>query len=161
MEKQVMCQKRGQLSPANMKKFLRELERTGNLKASAAYVGVTAQTIYAAQKRIEGFKDACDTARDKMAHTVESEMRRRAIDGVEKGVYYQGELVATELEYSDQLLTLLAKANAPDRYGKIDDRFGTVEHKHSLDDKSMDKLAGLLGIRIIDVESSTQSSLSD
>lgn len=158
MEKQVMCQKRGQLSPVNMKKFLRELERTGNLKASAAYVGVTPQAIYSAQKKIDGFKEACDVARDKMAHTVETEMRRRAIEGVEKGVYYKGELVATEREYSDSLLTMLAKANAPDRYGRIDDRLGTVEHKHSLDDKSIDKLAGLLGIRIIDV---TAPSLSD
>jgi hypothetical protein len=51
-----------------------------------------------------------------------SEATRRAVHGVEKGVYYRGELVATETEYSDTLLTTLLKARVPEFAQREDQR---------------------------------------
>lgn len=41
---------------------------------------------------------------------LESEAIRRAVTGVEKGVYYKGEKVDTEIQYSDTLLAKLLEA---------------------------------------------------
>ena len=46
-----------------------------------------------------------------------SEAIRRAVHGVDKGVYYKGELVDTQKEYSDSLLTTLLKAKVDDFKG--------------------------------------------
>jgi hypothetical protein len=42
---------------------------------------------------------------------------KRAVHGVEKGVYFKGERVDTEIQYSDGLLTTLLKGRLPDIYG--------------------------------------------
>lgn len=47
---------------------------------------------------------------------MEREAYRRAVDGVEKGVYYKGDRIATEHEYSDTLLIFMLKARAPEKY---------------------------------------------
>ncbi len=46
----------------------------------------------------------------------EDEADRRAVDGVDRGIYHQGFLVATEKKYSDSLLALMLKAGNPDKY---------------------------------------------
>lgn len=48
--------------------------------------------------------------------TIEDEALRRAVQGVEKGIYYQGTLVDKTREYSDTLLERLLKARRPDKY---------------------------------------------
>ncbi len=44
---------------------------------------------------------------------IESALIQRAIHGVEKGVYYKGERVDSETQYSDALLVKLAEARLP------------------------------------------------
>jgi hypothetical protein len=51
-----------------------------------------------------------------------SEATRRAVHGVEKGVYYRGTLVDTQIEYSDSLLTTLLKARVPEFAQQADQR---------------------------------------
>jgi len=46
----------------------------------------------------------------------EDEADRRAVDGVDHGIYHQGYLVANEKKYSDTLLALMLKAGNPDKY---------------------------------------------
>lgn len=58
------------------------------------------------------FEDAKRDAND----ALESEARRRAIGGVDKPFYYQGELVETTKQYSDVLLIFLMKAADPGRF---------------------------------------------
>ncbi len=45
--------------------------------------------------------------------TLENAAYQRAVRGVEKGVYYKGEKVDTETQYSDGLLSQLLKARVP------------------------------------------------
>jgi len=56
----------------------------------------------------EAHAAACDT--------IEAEMRRRAIDGVEKPVFYKGQQCGTVREYSDMLLAMLANGAMPEKY---------------------------------------------
>ena len=60
----------------------------------------------------EAFKDAHAEACD----ALESEVRRRAVEGVVRAVYYKGEVVGYMREYSDTLLMFLMKGAMPEKY---------------------------------------------
>jgi len=55
----------------------------------------------------------------------EDELLRRGVEGIDKNIYHQGEVVDTVKEYSDPLLVMLLKAENPDKYA---DR-SKVEHQ--------------------------------
>jgi hypothetical protein len=133
------------LDPPRVKKFLKELERTGNLAASASRVNVTKAAIYAAMKRDEFFKEAVEMARARAAHDIENELRRRGIEGYEEEVFHNGEMVGTKRKYSDRLLELLAKGNI-EKYGKLEQNLGVNINLGS--DSIKDKLANMLGVQV-------------
>lgn len=54
-----------------------------------------------------------ENAKSVGALRLESAAIHRAVNGVDKGIYYQGLLVDTEKQYSDGLLTQLLKARVP------------------------------------------------
>jgi hypothetical protein len=62
-------------------------------------------------------REALENAEQCGALRLESVAIKRATEGVEEGVYYQGELVGTERKYSDGLLTTLMKGKMKSRYG--------------------------------------------
>jgi len=144
-------QKHGRFGPQQKKKFLRLLAKHGNLKQCAAMVGVSSQAVYKAMNKDEKLKEAVDIARDKAAVVIESEIKRRAIDGVEKDVYFQGEVVGTEIVYSDKMLELLARANIPE-YGNVASNLGSHSQPqvniNILNGETKTKLADLLGVTI-------------
>lgn len=51
------------------------------------------------------------------AMSLQSAAIKRAVHGVEKGVYYKGDRVDTEIQYSDGLLVTLLKGRLPEIYG--------------------------------------------
>lgn len=59
------------------------------------------------------------------ALALQSEAIRRAVHGVEKGVYFKGEQVDTEIVYSDGLLTTLLKGRMAETFGGEDQRSAT------------------------------------
>lgn len=63
---------------------------------------------------IPSFKQEIDDAQDEYQAVIHMEMHRRAVDGIDKGVYHQGELVATEKVYSDTLLVKMADTHNPE-----------------------------------------------
>lgn len=63
-------------------------------------------------------KEILDEAEAVGSLSLESEALRRAVDGVDEGVYYRGELVGTEKKYSDTLLNTLLKAKIRDKYAQ-------------------------------------------
>lgn len=48
----------------------------------------------------------------------EDELLRRAIEGVDKPIYYKGQQIDTVKEYSDTLLQMMLKAGKPDKYSE-------------------------------------------
>lgn len=135
------------LTEKRQAKILDLLEQTGNLSASSAAAGVSARAVYKLMDRNPEFRKQVKDAREKACLAIEQEMIRRGLTGIERGVYYQGEKVATEKEYSDKLLLALAKANMPQRYAERSVAY--VQNNFSVDDTSQrakQRLANLLGI---------------
>ena len=94
------------------------LSQTGNLEASAAAAGVHPRTVYNHIYKDEEFKERIEQARAKACHAIESEIARRGLHGINKPVFYQGEKVAEQKEYSDKLLLAMARANMGARYSE-------------------------------------------
>ncbi len=69
---------------------------------------------------------ACGLQRDG-TDRMEDEARRRAVDGVEESVFYQGEQVSTVRRYSDTLLIFMLKARRPETYRERSDINSTIQ----------------------------------
>ena len=98
--------------------FLRQLRGHGLVNTAATAAGVTKRAIDRLRLNDAEFDYACECAIEAAADELELEARRRAVDGIEKGVWYQGEEVGTELHYSDGLLTTLLKAKRADEFAE-------------------------------------------
>jgi hypothetical protein len=59
------------------------------------------------------------------AMSLQSAAIQRAVHGVTKGVYFKGERVDEEVQYSDGLLTTLLKARLPETFGGEEQRGNT------------------------------------
>jgi len=120
--------KRGKWKP----RFLAALAKSGVVRQAAAEAGVQYQTVFIARDphnrtganlaEAQAFAKAWDDALAEAAASVETEIRRRALQGVERerAIYYRGEQIGTQLIrlYSDRLLMFLARALHPEIYGE-------------------------------------------
>jgi hypothetical protein len=105
------------VTPTQQDIFLTVFRETGLWHKAAASAGTTKSAI---QRYCENKTDDAEVfllniqeAAGQWADTIEAEMTRRAIDGVEKDVYYKGQIVGTEIVYSDTLLSKMADAHIP------------------------------------------------
>ena len=74
--------------------FVRHLADCGNVRAAALAVGFAPPSLYDHRRRDAVFAEAWDRAIETAMDTVlEPEAIRRAVDGVEKPVYHQGQVV--------------------------------------------------------------------
>ena len=97
--------------------FVRVLEDCGNVRAAEQAVGFAATSLYAHRRQDAAFAAAWDAAIETAMDTVlEPEAVRRAVEGVERTVYHDGQAVGVERHYSDTLLIFLLKGGKPDRY---------------------------------------------
>lgn len=72
--------------------FLASLSRTGVVTESARAVGVTRSTVHSLRQRYPEFSQAWDDAIEQHHDALEAELIRRATDGVQEPVVYQGQL---------------------------------------------------------------------
>lgn len=93
-------------------------------QAAARHAGTTLKSVLKYRDENAEFAEAYDEAVTARAELIENEVWRRGVDGIEKGVYYKGERVDTELQYSDTLLVKLAEAYAPEKFSS------KVQHNH-------------------------------
>ena len=143
--------KAGKFTTQARNKFLRFLEKTGNMNSAAAHVGITRQNVYYIMKRNPAFADKVEIARGKALGELESEAVRRGRDGVEKDVRFKGEVVGKEKQYSDGLLTKLLEASDPERYGKKSYNYSEQNINIAGESSAKEKLASLLGVSLDDV----------
>jgi hypothetical protein len=97
-------------------KFLDALMRDPNVSRAAAIAGYGRQHAYAVRAENAAFRKCWDEAVEIAVDALESEVRRRAMDGVERPIYQGGVLVGSVREHSDQLAALLLKAHRPEKY---------------------------------------------
>lgn len=110
---------RVEIAKKKKQKFLRKLAECGVVKYAAQAAGYTSATnLYRYRQEDEEFAKKWDEAEKVGTDVLEAEAFRRAVRGVEKGIYFKGVKVDTELVYSDGLLQTLLKAKKPEVYGE-------------------------------------------
>lgn len=97
--------------------FIASLRDQGVVRAACEAAEIVRSTAYRRRDESLAFAAQWDEALQDFADTLEAEAIRRARDGTIKGIYHQGVLMNTELQYSDTLMTQMLKAKRPDEYG--------------------------------------------
>jgi hypothetical protein len=94
--------------------FIAKLRLSGIPSVAARAVGRGEVVFQKERKTNAAFSDAWDWALREAADLLKLEARRRAVDGIDKPIFYQGDECAVIKEYSDTLLVALLKADHPD-----------------------------------------------
>jgi len=94
---------------AAKKRYIKCYAKLGFTKKSATAAGIRYRTLSIWRLADPEFALQELEAKQTYLEKLEFEADRRAVDGVEKGVYFQGDKVDTELKYSDQLLMFRLK----------------------------------------------------
>jgi molybdenum-dependent DNA-binding transcriptional regulator ModE len=103
------------LTRQQQREFLVHFAICGNILQAAENVGIERQKHYEWLNDPE-YKKMFEDAKEDAADALEKEARRRAVEGVDEPVFYQGCVCGTVRKYSDLLLTVLLKGNRPDKY---------------------------------------------
>ena len=102
--------------------FLAKFSKTHLLCASADAAGISPQAVEQWRHEVDGHSGTLNTfnfpKRFNMAslryqETLDAEIDRRGVDGIDKPIYYKGEKVDTVREYSDNLLMFRRKKLDP------------------------------------------------
>lgn len=92
------------------------IETGGNVSRACEESGTARQRVYEWRAADPAFATAWDEAVEAGTDELEEEARRRAYEGVDEPVFYQGEMCGTIRKYSDTLLIFLLKGRRPDKY---------------------------------------------
>lgn len=96
---------------------LKYLRQTGKVNESCQRAGYADATYIQRLRNTDPeFSKAFDEAREVALSRFEDELVRRGVDGVEREIFFKGEVCGREMQYSDQLLMFLLKANDPAKY---------------------------------------------
>ena len=99
--------------------FLRVLKGTGNVSAAARSAEVSLHNAYLKKSNEKKFSREWDAAMEEALDDLEGELRRRALEGTEKAVYYGGEKVGSVRAYNDNLAMFLLKSRRGNIYGDV------------------------------------------
>ena len=80
-------------------------------------------------------------AQSQVVGALEDEATRRAFDGVDKPVFYQGRRCGRIREYSDTLLMFLLRGAAPEKYREQHEHRGEIQHHLKFDGRLENLLA--------------------
>lgn len=103
---------------AKRKKFLAALAQGDSVAGACRASGIARRTAYRWRVGDDDFLEAWEDAIDEGTDLLEDEARRRAVEGVEQPVMYQGKQVATVRKHSDPLLIFLLKGRRPEVFGE-------------------------------------------
>jgi len=123
--------------------FLTALVNTSGQWAKAArYAKIARSTPYRWLEADENFAALYKQALRQITQALEDEATRRSVEGVTKGVYFQGDRVATERVYSDGLMMFLLRGAAPEKYRERTEVSGQLNHNLKFAG-TMEELLGL------------------
>jgi Homeodomain-like domain len=104
------------LTVIKREQFLGYLRDGWSISAAAGKIGVSRQAVYRLRASDDEFAHQWEDAYESGTDVYEDEVKRRAVEGTEKPVFYQGEIVGHVREFSDTLLIVALKARRPERY---------------------------------------------
>ncbi len=107
---------RTKLTRKRRQQFLAVIRETSNVTKAAQSIGMARQSVYDARARDPEFAALWDSAIEQATDLLEAEARRRALDGVDRPVYFQGKRVGITKEYSDPLLMFMLRGHRPHKY---------------------------------------------
>lgn len=105
--------------------FIRKLAETGNVTEACRGLLFSRKTLYEWKESHDAFRKLWDEALDIATDALETEARRRAVDGWDEPVYHQGKKVGKIKRYSDRMLEILLKGHRPEKFRE------RVDLKHS------------------------------
>lgn len=130
-------------------KFLETLAVSGNITSAAACHGLTVNAINTAKRNDPKFAEAIEIAKAMALKELEDVARDRALHGIERDVWFKGEVVGKEIQYSDKLLMYLMQANDKERYGKSPSSTSVnITQNVSTDESTLTKLSSFLNIDV-------------
>lgn len=95
--------------------YLETIAARGTITAACDAACVSRQCVWEHREKYPEFAEAEELARQRYRdEVVEREIQRRAIEGIDKPVYYKGQRIDTIKEYSDTLLIFHAKRHIPE-----------------------------------------------
>lgn len=103
-------------TPLKRTKFLAALRESASVTKACEMAAIGRVTAYQWRNSDPAFAEEWEATLDAAIEDLEAEARRRALVGIEKGVWHQGERVGTEIQYSDTMLIFLLKAAKPAKY---------------------------------------------
>ncbi|RME68413.1 MAG: hypothetical protein D6782_01170, partial [Alphaproteobacteria bacterium] len=106
-------------TPARQRRFLKALAQTANVSASAAAAGLSRSAVYRQRAGDAAFAEAWDEALNTALDALEEALMKRAIQGVDKPVFYGGKPCGSTRTYSDALAMFLLKSRRPEVYGEV------------------------------------------
>ena len=109
--------------------FIEVLRETGNVTLAAQHAGQSRNQVHDVRQRSKRFAAQWDDALEEATDLLEAEAWRRAFTGIDKPMFFKGEVVASIKKYSDKLLMFLLEAYDPEMFGDG----GKVEHPGAID----------------------------
>jgi len=104
---------------ASLDAFLAHLGETASVAAAAAATaGLQRSTLYQLRAHDPAFAARWDEARALGIERLEDDAMRRALEGVQKPVFYAGRQIASVQQFNDRLLQFLLKAHKPGTYDR-------------------------------------------
>lgn len=132
-------------------KYLAILRSTGSHTVAQRASGVLNRVVRYVEGASEMFQKIKEDALDENANVLEDEARRRAVEGVDEPVFYQGDVVGYTKKYSDDLLKMLLRANRREKYSierKQDALINIQNNTFNLDNVNIDGLRDRLKTKI-------------
>jgi len=111
----------------NQRAFLEAFACGGSIRLAAEAAKVSRRNHCRWLKCCPKYAEAFEDARERAIETMEAEARRRAVEGVQEAVYYEGKVCGHRLRYSDNLLMFLLKAARPEKY--VERSLVEMEHR--------------------------------
>jgi hypothetical protein len=99
-------------------KFLARLAEGASVHAAATAAGIGRSTAYEWREAEPEFSKAWDDAVEAGTDALEDEAIRRARDGVDEPIFYQGEKCGLVRKYSDTLLIFMLKARRREKFAE-------------------------------------------
>ena len=127
-------------------RFLEHLSRVGVISHAAELAGCSRDGVYTRRDADPEFAAAMHQALEHHTQLLEQEAIRRAVEGVERPVFHQGQQCGTIREYSDTLLIFKLKARRPEVYRDNVQHIhtGQLHHTHRAEDLSDEELARII-----------------
>lgn len=129
--------------------FIETLTRLGVVTLSANAAGMRPHIFYTRRKLDPQFERRWAEAKSVADEEVIKEVRRRAIDGTEETVYYQGVSCGKKKIHSNSLLAMLAKASTPEYHDQSKVVLSTPEEEKEetqFDDMTEEQLRSFVAL---------------